>query len=171
MNRSNIILIGMPGSGKSTIGGKLAVKMSKTFLDTDLLIEASEKRSLQNIIDTHGYKTLLEIEENTLLHINQTDHIISTGGSAVYSEKAMSHLKKKGIMVFLDVHLEILQKRIDNLETRGLARRPDQSLEDLFYERHHLYRKYAEITVDNSCMTSSEACDAVLKEIDDYSFL
>lgn len=165
MNKSNIILIGMPGAGKSSIGIELAQKTTKKFLDTDTLIEQSERKSLQEIIDTFGYMELRHIEENILLQINHTDHVISTGGSAAYSRKAMMHLKENGIVIFLDVNLVELQKRIHNFDTRGLAKRADQSFEELFEERKALYEEYAEIIVNNSCMGLSETCEMIVERL------
>ena len=165
MNRSNIILIGMPGSGKSSLGKELAQRMGKNYLDTDALIEKTEGRTLQNIIDIFGYMELRRIEEDILLQINHIDHVISTGGSAAYSHKAMMHLKKNGIVVFLDVDVEVLLKRIDNFDTRGLAKRADQSFEELFEERKALYVKYAEITVNNSYMGIDQTCKMIVEKL------
>jgi shikimate kinase len=144
---NNIVLIGMPGAGKSTAGVILAKAICREFLDTDVLIQAIEKVTLQEIIDTQGYMTLRAIEERTILGVQCCNHVIATGGSAVYSESAMMHLKSNGIVVFLEITFEEIFRRISNFATRGLARRPDQSLEDLFEERAQLYRKYADITI------------------------
>src|SRR5664280_2182135 len=137
---SNIVLIGMPGSGKSTVGVILAKMASLDFVDTDILIQRAGK-SLQEIIDADGYLVLRRIEEEVLLKLDCCDHVIATGGSAVYSPTAISHLKEDGVIVFLDVDIETLQSRIRNYETRGLAKRPDQTLEELFSERLALYRE------------------------------
>jgi shikimate kinase len=163
MKKSNIILIGMPGSGKSTIGVVLAKKTSRDFVDTDVLIQTVEKRSLQTIIDSDGYMELRRIEENTLLKLNCTNHVISTGGSAAYSDAAMNHLKSSGFAVFLHVQLTTLLERVNDFETRGLAKRPEQTFEDLFYERFALYKKYADITIDNSFLTLEEACETIIR--------
>lgn len=165
MIKSNIILIGMPGAGKSSLGIKLAQSTGKNFLDTDSLIEKTQGKTLQDIIDTLGYMELRRIEENILLKVIHTNHVISTGGSAPYSHKAMVHLKKNGIVIFLDVTIEVLKKRIHNFDTRGLAKRPDQSFEELFEERRTLYEKYADIIVENSFMSLDQTCKEIVKKL------
>jgi shikimate kinase len=156
--RSNIILIGMPGSGKSTVGVILAKLTSKGFIDTDLLIQSSEGRALQEIVDADGYLELRRIEERILLGIDVRDYVIATGGSAVYSRRAMERLAKEGIIIFLDADLATLQTRVSDFASRGLAKRPEQSFADLFEERVALYRKYAEITINCSGLNHEEAC-------------
>jgi len=164
-NPTNIILIGMPGSGKSTVGVILAKVMSRTFIDTDLIIQTSQNRSLQDIVDKEGHMALRKIEEEILLGLNCSNSIIATGGSAVYSHAAISHLKSNGIAVFLDVSIQMLEKRIYNFDTRGLAKRPDQTFDDLFRERLSLYQKYADITIDCEGLTQEEVCDRIAIEI------
>jgi shikimate kinase len=142
---SNIVLVGMPGAGKSTVGVILAKELCREFLDTDVLIQTKENVTLQYIVDTHGYLQLRAIEERTILGVSCQNHVIATGGSAVYSEAAMEHLKKDGVVIFLEISYEEIFRRISNFGTRGLARKPDQSIEDLFMERAELYKKYADI--------------------------
>ena len=139
--KSNIVLIGMPGSGKSTVGVILAKRSSHDFVDTDVVIQSVEHRSLQAIMDKEGYMKLREIEARVLQTLNLENHIISTGGSAVYSDAAMVHLRKNGTTIYLDVSLATLRSRITDYETRGIAKRPDQSFDDLFQERTRLYRQ------------------------------
>jgi shikimate kinase len=157
----NLVLIGMPGSGKSTVGVILAKAMTRPYLDSDILIQLSEKRSLQDIIDSDGYMVLRRIEEQILLGIRCENHVIATGGSAAYSEKAMCHLKKNGIIIFLDASLDTLRARIHNYETRGLAKRPEQSFDDLFQERFNLYTKYADIVINSNNSTQDQVCDDI----------
>lgn len=145
---SNILLIGMPGSGKSTVGVLLAKELAKGFLDTDLLIQQAEGCSLQEILDRQGYLALRRIEERVLLGLTCANHVIATGGSAAYSHTAMAHLKRSSTTVFLHATLETLRRRVHNFDTRGIARRPGQSFADLFAERYALYVRYADVIVD-----------------------
>jgi shikimate kinase len=164
--KSNIILIGMPGSGKSTVGVILAKMMTKNFVDTDVLIQILENRSLQDIVDRDGHMELRRIEEQVLLSVNHLNHIIATGGSAAYSHKAMSHLGKNGLIVFLHADLPCLRSRIQNYDTRGLAKRPDQSFQDLFAEREELYSRYADITVDCSILSQEQVCSRIIAAVE-----
>jgi shikimate kinase len=163
--RSNIVLIGMPGSGKSTVGVILAKLMSLNFVDTDVFIQVSQGQSLQDIVDTAGHMALREVEEKELLTLNVNNHVIATGGSAVYSYSAMKHLKSDGIAVFLNVDLPTLELRIVDFDTRGLAKRPDQSVADLFDERFSLYTKYADVTINCLNATPEEICARIIKEL------
>ena len=163
--KSNIILIGMPGSGKSTVGVILAKMLAKRYLDTDILIQNIEKRTLQEIVDTDGHMALRAVEQKVLLGIQCRNHIVATGGSAAYSEPAMLHLKQHGIMIFLHADLPALNNRIHNYQTRGLAKRPEQSFKDLFDERLALYEKYADITVQSSELTQDQVCDAIIEQL------
>lgn len=165
--KSNIVLIGMPGSGKSTVGIILAKMVTKRFLDTDLLIQYAEKRTLQDIVDKEGHMALREVEERVLLGIRCRNHIIATGGSAAYSEPAMDHLGQDGIVVFLYASLSTLKSRIHNYETRGLAKRPEQSFQDLFDERLALYEKYADLSIESSNLTQDQVCDATIAKLRD----
>jgi shikimate kinase len=156
--KSNFVLIGMPGSGKSTIGVILAKRTSHDFIDTDVLIQSVHKRSLQDILDHDGYLKLREIEAEALQDLNVKNHVISTGGSAVYSDAAMQHLKQDGVMIYLDVSLATLRSRITDYETRGIAKRPDQSFDDLFLERTLLYRKYADLVISGDGLNQDQVC-------------
>jgi shikimate kinase len=167
-NKTNIILIGMPGAGKSTVGVILAKLTSLGFIDTDLLIQISKHRSLQDIVDVAGHMALRKIEEEVILGLDCNSHVIATGGSAIYSDAAMMHLRSRGIIVFLDVDQGTLQKRIHNFDTRGLAKRPDQTLLDLFEERYHLYARYADIRVDCANLTQEEVCSAIIENLENH---
>jgi shikimate kinase len=160
--RSNIVLIGMPGSGKSAIGVILAKMASMDFIDTDSLIQMSAGRSLQDIVDREGHMALRGIEEQVLISLDRRHHVIATGGSAVYSQAGMEHLKAIGAVVFLRVDLATLQSRIHDYETRGLAKAPEQTLEDLFNERAALYTRYADVTIDEVGLEEGEVCTAIL---------
>ncbi len=146
--KNNIVLIGMPASGKSTVGVLLAKRISYGFIDTDLLIQEEEQRSLQDIVDTEGHMVLRDIEERVCLSVDVSNMVIATGGSAAYSGAAMQHLGTGSTVVFLDTPISELTARIHNYATRGIAKHPDQTFEDLFHERGVLYRRYADITID-----------------------
>jgi shikimate kinase len=159
--KSNITLIGMPGSGKSTVGIILAKHLSFGFIDTDVLIQINRQKSLQEILNESDYLNLRKIEEEEILKINIKNHVISTGGSAVYSEQAMSHLRDISKMVFLEVDFETSRRRIHNFETRGIAKAKNQTFLDLFNERQVLYRKHAGLTVDCNKRTQEEIADEI----------
>jgi shikimate kinase len=163
--KKNIVLIGMPGAGKSTIGVILAKLASMSFIDTDVTIQTVHRKTLQDILDEGGYLHLRQVEEDILLALNLEDHVIATGGSAAYSDPAMMHLKQNGLVVFLDVALPLLEKRIHNFATRGLAKRDDQTFEDLFEERSHIYRKYADIRIDCKDFSQEDLCDEILAKV------
>jgi len=155
----------MPGSGKSTVGILLAKKTSRDFVDTDVLIQISQDRTLQDIVDTDGHQALRSVEEKVLITLDCHKHVIATGGSATYSHAAMQHLKADGIIVFLNVDLPTLESRVQDFNTRGLAKRPDQSFADLFDERLMLYKKYADVTVKNTNVTQEEICDIIINKL------
>lgn len=167
---TSLILIGMPGAGKSTIGVMLAKALAKDFVDTDVLIQLQQSKTLQDIVDTDGYLTLRAIEERVLLNTHYPNHVIATGGSAVYSEKAMHHLRHFGQIVFLDTPLIELSARIKDFDSRGLARKPNQSLAELYDERRTLYQTYANITVNCSGKTQEEILtDIIYEEAEAYT--
>ena len=158
----NITLIGMPGAGKSTVGVVLAKKLSFAFVDTDILIQARQGRSLQHILDTDGYKVLRHIEEEEILQLEVVNSVIATGGSAVYSHKAMEHLQRISTLVFLDLPYAEICRRIHDFESRGIACAPQQSFEELYAERLLLYRKYANLTLNNPTATQDEVADSII---------
>ena len=162
---SNIILIGMPGAGKSTIGVILAKLTSRNFVDTDVLIQTSRGCTLQGIVDTDGYAVLRIIEEGVLLGLSVRNCVVATGGSAVYSDSAMAHLKSDGLVIFLDVDLPTLESRIRDISTRGLAKRADQSFAEMFRERMTLYSRYADITIECSGLTQEEVCTGIIDRV------
>ena len=138
----------MPGAGKSTIGVLLAKALSRDFVDTDLLIQAAEERGLQEMIDSDGLDDFLAIEERHILALNAHGAVIATGGSVVYSEEAMRHLKLNGTVVYLQMPLSDLEARITDMDSRGVVIAPWQSLTDLYHERLPLYEHFADITID-----------------------
>lgn len=144
----NIILIGMPSAGKSTIGVILAKTLGMQFVDTDLIIQKREKRLLQDIINTYGIDEFLKIEENSIIALEQNDAIVATGGSVVYSDKAMNFLKNKGTIIYLKISYEQMVRRLHNIKTRGIVLDKKQSLRNIYDERIPLYEKYADIIID-----------------------
>ena len=165
--RSSIVLIGMPGAGKSTLGVLLAKETARDFVDTDVLIQVRENKTLQCILNDSDYLNLRRIEEEVLLSVDLAHHVIATGGSAVYSDKGMAKLKTLGPVVFLDVSLDELRRRIHNYDSRGIACRPGQSFEALFEERDTLYRRYADRVIDCNNKSQSE----IVKELLDGGLL
>ena len=144
----NIILIGMPGAGKSTLGIVLAKIMNKSFIDADLIIQNQMDKTLQKIIDSLGPDGFIDVENQILSEITAENTVIATGGSAVYSDAAMNHLREIGTVVYLKASYETIEKRIRNFATRGIVIPEGQTFRDVYNERTALYEKYADITVD-----------------------
>ncbi len=149
----NIILIGMPGSGKSTAGVLLAKKLGMDFIDTDLIIQNETLTSLQDIINSQGVKSFLELENMIVSKVNVEHSVIATGGSVVYGEQAMQNLKRTGVCLYIKLSLSEIEKRLNNLESRGIAMEKNQTLQSLLDEREALYTEYADVTVDTDGMT------------------
>jgi shikimate kinase len=158
---STISLIGMPGSGKSTVGVLLAKHLGLNFVDTDLLIQVRHHTTLQEIVDTRGYLELRALEEQVLLEMPLEDSLISTGGSAVYSATAMHRMAAAGPVVHIDVPLEVLLQRIDDEGGRGIAKPPGQDLAGVFQEREPLYQQYANFTVSGGCLSAETTARAI----------
>lgn len=144
---SNIALIGMPGVGKSTVGVLLAKNLAMGFVDTDLLIQTQCKQRLRDIIQSEGTDGFRRIEEAVILAMTPQNQLIATGGSVVYSKRAMDHLRADSIVIFLEISVLELKRRFDDLDNRGVLRAPGQTLEMLFFERDPLYRRYADLTI------------------------
>ena len=161
----------MPGAGKSTLGILLAKELGLSFTDTDVSIQVQQGKSLQQITDESGYMVLRDYEEQVLLRENIEGSVVATGGSAVYSEAGMARLQANSVVVFLDLPLTELQKRVTNFDSRGIARRPDQSFADLFAERRALYQLYGEIRIDCSNLSIDEALQAVVRALGQQSTL
>ena len=155
-NKTNIVLIGMPSCGKSVTGVVLAKILNKKFVDGDLLIQERAGKGLQAIINEDGIDAFKKLEEEVLGSIDVNNAVIATGGSAVYYDSAMQHLKKDGIIVYIDVPIEDIKKRLRNIKTRGVAMGKGQTLDDLYALRKPLYEKYAELTVKSSNRQSME---------------
>ncbi len=157
----NIVLIGMPGAGKSTVGVLLAKVTFREFVDTDLVIQAAEGRRLQDIIDRSGVDAFRNLEERYVLALASENAVIATGGSVVYSERAMAHLRENSKVVFLDVPLDVLEKRLTDTATRGIVAGPGQGLQALYEERLPLYRRYADVVLD----CGEQGHEAVVKAV------
>lgn len=156
---SNIILIGMPGSGKSTIGVVFAKKMGYHFIDSDLLIQDEYKKTLEELIDEHGDAGFIAIENQVNCSI-QTDHtIIATGGSVVYGKEAMEHLKMLGTVIYLEVPEWELEQRLGSLKKRGVVTNGKTNIWDIYQERKKLYEKYADVTFKQSGQLLRESVD------------
>lgn len=149
MNNS-ISLIGMAGAGKSSVGIEVARQLDLHFIDSDLLIEQKFNQTLQSILDDAGYLKLREIEEQTILSIELSNSVLSTGGSAVYSALAMHYLKENSLVIYLEVPFNQILQRVPSFLDRGFAKEPNQSIEDAFHERQELYKKSADHIVLNS---------------------
>ena len=162
MKKDNIVLVGMPGVGKSTVGVLLAKALSRDFVDTDVLIQAVARRRLQDIIDDDGLDAFLKLEERHVLRLDVGGSVIATGGSVVYSEKAMAHLRATGTMVYLSLPLPDLEARITNMDSRGVVIERWQSLADLYHERLPLYEHYADIPVDCAGLSHEQVVGAAL---------
>lgn len=155
MAQRGIVLIGMPGAGKSTLGARLARRLALDFVDTDKVIQARAGKSSQAILDQCGDAGFRALEESVLLATDCRSKVVATGGSAVYSEKGMAHLQASALVVYLQVPLNELRRRIRDYDTRGIVRRPEQSFEALFAERSALYQHYADVVID--CAGASKA--------------
>ena len=158
-------LIGMPGSGKSCIGRAIAGKLKMKHLDTDKLIERKHEKSLAELIAELGNEGFSKIEEEMLLSIDGDDILLSTGGSAVYSERAMEYLRSKGKLIYLYCGYDELTARLGDLSKRGVIIKPGMSFRDLFEERTPLYSKYADITVICDGRSYRKYQDAVINAI------
>lgn len=160
--KDNITLIGMPAVGKSTVGKVLAQKTGFGFLDTDDLIQSKEEKTLSGIISEKGLSRFLEIEETHIVSIGCQGHVIATGGSVVYSPKAMGHLAGISTIVYLSVDLDMLLTRLSNVASRGVAIRPGKSIEDLYKERTPLYDHHCHIKIDCTSMTVEQVVEKAM---------
>ncbi len=161
----NVVLIGMPGCGKSTVGVVLAKKLGFRFVDSDIVIQDQTGRLLQDIIDSSGLDAFLQAEEAALTSIKTDCTVIATGGSAVYSARGMEHLKQNGIVVYINLALDEIEQRLDDTATRGIAGAEKMTLDELYDERVPLYEKYADITVDANGCRIEQALAKVYAEV------
>ncbi len=157
----NIILIGMPSAGKSTVGIILAKNLGMDFVDTDVLLQTRQGRLLQEIIEGDGIQAFLDKEEATILSTEYSNTVIATGGSVVYSQKAMKHLKSSGIAIYLNISMKTVRARLRNLKTRGVVLGKGQTLEELYRERAPLYERYADIVLECSNYSIEDTINAV----------
>lgn len=160
-----IILIGMPGAGKSTVGVLLAKALGLDFIDTDLIIQRAEGRTLQKIIDTDGLDRFIETEDRIVAGTFAENSVIATGGSVIFGESAMNNLRRLGRIVYLRASFETVAARISNISTRGVAMNPGQDLRGVYDERCPLYEKYADITVDVDCGSVEASVEEVIKAL------
>lgn len=163
--KNNIILIGMPGCGKSTVGVVLAKRLGYNFLDSDLLIQAQTGKLLHEIIEEKGIEGFLDIENRVNSEINVNRTVIATGGSTVYGSEAMEHLSKTGTVIFLSLSLSSLSRRLGDLNKRGVTIKKGQTLKDLYLERLPLYEKYADLTIDCSRKSVRLITEEIMKNI------
>ncbi len=153
--RSNIVLTGMPACGKSVTGVILAKSLNMSFLDTDLLIQERAGKSLQEIINEDGIDRFKELEEEVLCGVDVENTVIATGGSAVYYDRAMRHLRENGIVIYIEAPLSVIKKRLRNIRTRGVAMKKGESIDSLYRARVPLYEKYADLTVRSAKHTET----------------
>ena len=161
----NYVLIGMPTSGKSTVGVMLAKEICFEFLDTDILLQRKEKKMIQKILDEDGLEAFYAVEEKALLSVEADETVISTGGSAVYSAKGMEHICKNATVIYLELPLEEVYNRIENLHSRGIAGLSAKHFTKIYLERKALYEKYADITIDASGLSKDQLLKKILKVI------
>lgn len=159
--KGNIVLIGMPGAGKSTIGVILAKTLGFSFCDTDLIIQKNEGHTLQEIISEKGLKYFLVKEKDIVSSLDLEQHVIAPGGSVIYHSNTIDHLKKNGLVIYLDVPYKELKKRIANMKTRGIVMSSTQSFQDIFDERATLYKKFA----DKTLVCNKKNMEKIVEEI------
>jgi shikimate kinase len=162
----NISLIGMPGAGKTVVGQALAAQLGWQCIDTDRLIERDAGASLQQLLDDQGYLALRRLEEAQVLSLSTSETVISTGGSVVYSQAGMRHLMDISTVVFLDIDLATVKRRIHNIDQRGIASAQDQSLDMIFEERFPLYREYAQLSLPNAEGSAEQAVLEILSKLE-----
>ena len=165
VHMNNIILIGMPGSGKSSLGVVLAKKIGFGFIDSDLVIQQREGMTLERIIEKHGDAGFIQIENEVNCSISPHHTVIATGGSAVYGKEAMEHLRQIGTVIYLKLDYQTVKRRLGNLKARGVVLEEGQTLHDLYCERIPYYEKYADITVELDKLSIGNSLEKVLENL------
>ena len=163
--KNNIVLIGMPGVGKITVGVILAKVMGFQFLDADLLIQEQEGKLLREIIAEVGTEGFIEVENRVNAGIECDKTIIATGGSVVYGQKAMEHLKEIGTVVYLSVSFSVLEKRLSDIKGRGVVLKDGQTLYDLYMERTPLYEKYADVCISEDGLNVEQTVELLVEKL------
>ena len=163
---ANVVLIGMPGCGKSTVGVLLAKALGMAFMDTDVVLQAAQWRRLQQIIDEIGIDAFLEKEQGAILDIKCDRTVIATGGSVIYGKQAMAHLRKNGIVVYIRLPYAEIHRRLSNLATRGVTLRENQTLYDLYLERIPLYEQEADVIFDADGCKIEETVAAIAERME-----
>ena len=163
--KTNITLIGMPASGKSSVGVVLAKRLGKKFVDTDIVIQEKYGKLLKELIEEHGDEGFREIEDEVNAGLELDNSIISPGGSVVYGEKAMQHLKEISVIIYLELSYTAIKSRLGDLRERGITLKKGQSLKDLYLERVPLYEKYADITVNEMKKSLAKTIDEICERL------
>ena len=163
--KTNITLIGMPASGKSSVGVVLAKRLGKKFVDTDIVIQEKYGKLLKELIEEHGDEGFREIENEVNAGLDLDNCIISPGGSVVYGEKAMQHLKEISVIIYLELSYTAIKSRLGDLRERGITLKEGQSLKDLYLERVPLYEKYADITVNEMKKSLAKTIDEICERL------
>ena len=163
--KTNITLIGMPASGKSSVGVVLAKRLGKKFVDTDIVIQEKYGKLLKELIEEHGDEGFREIEDEVNAGLDLDNCIISPGGSVVYGEKAMQHLKEISVIIYLELSYTAIKSRLGDLRERGITLKEGQSLKDLYLERVPLYEKYADITVNEMKKTLAKTIEEICERL------
>ena len=162
---SNLVLIGLPGAGKSTLGVLVAKRLALGFIDTDLVVQSRAGRRLQEILDVDGAATFRGLEEETVLALRPSRSVIATGGSVVYGDRAMQHLRDAGRILYLFLSLDAWHERLRDFGDRGVVRAPGQSFESLYHEREPLYRRWADLVVDTGGLDHEQAVEQIVGRV------
>lgn len=163
--KDNIVLIGMPGVGKSTVGVILAKVLGYQFIDADLVIQQQEGRLLHEIIEKEGTEGFIQVENRVNASLSASHAIIATGGSVVYGKEAMEHLREIGTVVYLEVSFPVLEKRLADIKGRGVVLKEGQNLYDLYLERTPLYESYADIRIAETGLDIEQTVEQIVSQL------